>query len=370
MYGDFMNAINYIKKYKNYTFKEKSLTEIDKMIFSVLSYITYDGLVSTNSMNKRKLKDVANDYFKKYTKKNIKNNIIGVRAAIEIFKEIKDTKRYGDLLLYNDIYIGDESSQFSAVCIEIFPSLTYVSFEGTDELLSGWEEDCKMAYEFPVKAQKYAIEYLNKHFTFNPSTLIIGGHSKGGNLALVSAMYCNRLVRHRIKQVYSYDGPGLRLKQIKSRRYEKVRPKYKHVIPNNSIIGMLLRNDGNNIVIKSNAIPGLSHNALTWQIENDKFKKTSLSKYSNNFNKRMIGWLDKYSDSERKKIVDELFRIFSDNNIVSLKDIMANNKLIFNILKSTNTVDQNVKDMVKDLINILMTKEKKEIQKKEGESHV
>ena len=354
-----MNVINYIRKYKNLTFKDMRMTEVDKAIFAVLSYIRYDGLVSNNSFNKRTIREVGNEYFKSTTRKDMKKNIIGIRAAISIFKEIKDTKRYGDLLLYNDIYIGDESSQFSAVCIEISPFLTYVSFEGTDELLSGWEEDCRMAYKFPVEAQSYAIKYLNKHFTIAPTNIIVGGHSKGGNLALVSAMYANRIVRHKIREVYSYDGQGLRQKQIESLKYKRLKSKYTHVVPNNSIVGMLLRNDGDNIVVKTNTVPGFSHNIMTWQIDDISFKRTKLNKNSENFNKRFTMWLTKYTDEERKLFVDEIFKVLRENNIVSLKDIMNNYMLIFNIVKSTNTIDQVVKDMTKDLINILIKSEKK-----------
>lgn len=354
-----MNVINYIKKYKNLTFKEMKLTEIDKAIFAVLSYIRYDGLVSTNSFNKRTIKEVGDEYFKSTTRKDMKKNIIGIRSAISIFKEIKDTKRYGDLLLYNDIYIGDESSQFSALCIEISPFLTYVSFEGTDELLSGWQEDCRMAYEFPVDAQSYAIKYLNKHFTIAPTNIIVAGHSKGGNLALVASMYANRIVRHKIKEVYSYDGPGLRQKQIESLKYKKIKSKFKHIVPNNSIIGMFLRNDGDSIAVKTSTVPGFSHNILAWQVDDLNFREATLNKNSLNFNKRFTFWLTKYTDAERKLFVDEVFKIFRQNNIFSLKDIMNNYMLVFNIIKSTNTIDQVVKDMAKDLVNVLIKSEKK-----------
>ncbi len=354
-----MNVINYIKKYKNLTFKDMKLTEIDKAIFAVLSYIRYDGLVSTNSFTKRTIKEVGDEYFKSNTRKDMKKNIIGIRSAISIFKEIKDTKRYGNLLLYNDIYIGDESSQFSALCIEISPFLTYVSFEGTDELLSGWKEDCRMAYEFPVDAQSYAIKYLNKHFTLAPTNIIVGGHSKGGNLALVASMYCNRIVRHKIKEVYSYDGPGLRQKQIESLKYKKIKSKFKHIVPNNSIIGMFLRNDGDSIAVKTNTVPGFSHNILAWQVDDFNFKETVLNKNSLNFNKRFTFWLTKYTDSERKLFVDEVFKIFRQNNIVSLKDIMNNYMIVFDIIKSTNSIDQVVKDMARDLVNVLIKNEKR-----------
>ena len=48
-----------------------------------------------------------------------------------------------------------------------------------------------MAIQFPVEAQKRAISYLNRHFTFGHAPLIVGGHSKGGHLALVGSMYAN-----------------------------------------------------------------------------------------------------------------------------------------------------------------------------------
>ena len=60
---------------------------------------------------------------------------------------------------------------------------------------------------------------MNAHFTFKDCKLILGGHSKGGNLALVAAMYSNFLVRNKIIEIYSYDGQGLLEEQLNSSRY-------------------------------------------------------------------------------------------------------------------------------------------------------
>ena len=353
-----MNVINYINKYGDYTLDEKELNEIDKLIFGLLSYVKYDGLVSYNSLNKRTINDVGNEYFKIHEKKELKKNIMGIRSAIEVLRKIKDTKRYGNLLLFNDIYIGNDYQQFSALCIEINPNLVYVSFEGTDQLLSGWKEDFKMAYKFPVKAQVNAIKYLNKHFTFNKCNIIVGGHSKGGNLALIASMYCNKFVNRHIKEVYSYDGPGLRKQQIESNKYNKIKNRFRHVVPNNSVVGMLLNTDVENIVVKSNKIAGLSHNAVCWQIEDNNFKIVNPGKGSINFHLRLSKWLDKYNDIEIKRFVDELFKLFKENNITSLIEIMDNYKLILDILKSANHIDPVVKEMAKDMINILLKREK------------
>ena len=103
-----MNVIDYIDKYGDYSFKKKPLNEIDKLIFGLLSYVHYDGTVSYNSKDKRTVKQVAREFFKKNSKSDIRKNITAVRGSIKILNAIQDKKRYKDLFLYNDIYITDE----------------------------------------------------------------------------------------------------------------------------------------------------------------------------------------------------------------------------------------------------------------------
>ena len=100
----------------------------------------------------------------------------------------------------------------------------------------GWEEDFKLSYEFPVPAQTDAIKYLNKNISLFDKKVIVCGHSKGGNLSLVGSMYTNFLKRTKIKEIYSFDGPGLRKKEFLSKRFKQTEKKYKHFICNQSMI--------------------------------------------------------------------------------------------------------------------------------------
>lgn len=359
-----MNIIEYIERYGDKTFDELELTEIDKLIFSLLSYVEYNGIISNNFHNKKTIKETGDIFFSKITKKEIKKKMITIRMGINVFDKVRSSKRYGDLLLYNDIYIGDEESQFSAVCIEINPKLVYVSFEGTDYLVSGWEENFKMAYEYPVKAQRLAIKYLNERFLFKNCKLIVGGHSKGGNLALVAAMECNPIIRKKIIKVYSYDGPGLRKKQIESKKYRKIKDKYTHIIPNNSIFGLLLRNDKNYIVIKSDRKGIMAHDPTTWQLENTQLVLSELSAFSIILEKGITDWLNKYDDKTRKKFVDALADLFKKNKIVSIMEIVENYKLVIDILKEAKSMDSEVKEISKDLIKILIDYNKEFIKEK------
>ena len=255
--------------------------------------------------------------------------------------------------MYNYKYIGNESSQFSAVTYEINKDLCYVAFEGTDQLISGWKEDCKMAYQFPVDAHKYAIKYLNNNFTFNLKRIIVGGHSKGGNLALVSSMCSNYFVKRKIINIYSNDGQGLRKAQIESKKYESIKGRFIHIIPQFSIVGLLLRHDKNYTVIHS-VVPGaLAHCTSYWKIEDDHFVRDKLSPFSEILDKGIITWLDKYDDEKREKFVNSVFKILEDNNVHSLIQLKKEIKLIFKVLKSSRDIDPMVNEMMKDLLKII-----------------
>ena len=132
------NIYSYIDKYGNKTFDEEPLNLIDSAIFACLSYANLDGIVSERR-KKMSIAEVADIYFKKYTKRQIKNNITAVSIAIKLLDKLKAKRRYKDLALYNYIYSFDEEKQFSAMFIDIDYKRTYISFEVTDDLISGWK---------------------------------------------------------------------------------------------------------------------------------------------------------------------------------------------------------------------------------------
>ena len=344
-----MSIFEYIDNYGDYSFEKREFNEVDNVILSVLSYVDFNGIISNNSV-KKSIREAGEIFFKIHYKKE--KNITGVKNAIEIFKTIYNTKRYGDLSLYNYVYIGDDSRQFSAISIDINNYITYISFEGTDQLISGWEEDFKMAYMFPVEAQKFAIRYIDKYFIFNRKKLILGGHSKGGNLALVAGMCCNFFVRNRIINIYSNDGPGLRLVELKSSKYKKIKNKFIHIIPNYSIVGLLLRHSNNYRVIVSNKKSIYAHSVVSWVVDDNKFKDSSLSDVSMVLDNSVALWLDKYDFEDRERFVKSLFDIFRKCGINNLIQFMDNNKLILDVIKKSSELTGNDRKMVLDFVNL------------------
>ena len=345
-----MNVIDYIKRYGDKTFDEKKFNEVDSLIFSLLSYVEYNGIVSKNFFNKRTIEEVGIDYFSINDKRKLKKKFVSNKMGIEILKNIYNKKRYKDLLMFNDVYISDEKQQFSAVSIELEPGLVFVSFEGTDYQISGWEEDFCMVYQFPVLSQKRAINYVNRHFTISNRKLIFGGHSKGGNLAVVASMYCNFIVRGKIINIYNNDGPGLRKKQLESRNYSLIHDRLIHIIPNYTVVGLLLRHKENYRVIKSNRRSILSHAVVTWEVEDNHFKEAKLSTFSKILDEGMIKWLDNYDDKQREKFVTSLFDIFRNADIHNLLEIMNNKRVILKLIRESSNMDVETRKMILEFI--------------------
>ena len=347
-----MNIFDYVDIYKDYTFLDKSFNEVDNVIFSTLAYVDYNFIVSNNKSNKLTIKEVGDTYFSIH-KRQDKINMLAAKEGIKLLKKVKDTNRYKDILMYSYKYIGNEESQFSAITFEINKDLCYVAFEGTDQLISGWKEDCKMAYEFPVIAHKYATKYLNYNFLFSNKRIIVGGHSKGGNLALVSSMCCNYFVKNKIINVYSNDGQGLRKAQIESNKYASISDKFIHIIPQFSIVGLLLRHDQNYTVIHSTKAGALAHCTSYWKVEDDHFVRDELSPFSKILDEGIITWLNKYDDEKREKFVNSVFNILEENDVKSLLQLKKEIKLVFKVLKSTKDLDPIVAEMIKDLLKVI-----------------
>lgn len=338
---------DYIRKYKDKTFDEESFNEIDNLVFSSLIYLNFEGIVS----KERKyitLEMAGKIYLGRNLFKNIKKYEIPQMGGYNILKLIIDSKRYKDVLMYNYIYIADTDMQFGAISFKINKDLIYIAFEGTDHLLSGWKEDFQMSYEFPVPSQEYAIKYLNNTIKLFDKNVIVGGHSKGGNLALISSMYSKRHLRCKIKLIYNNDGQGLRKDQIESKNYQKIKDRYIHIIPNYSYIGILLRNDKYK-VIKTTRKDILSHSIFTWVINDNKLIETRISNISKKLEKSMNLWLDEHDDHERKKMITTIFKTLEDSGIYNTRDLIDIKKSI-SIIKKLNNIDDETKSLIVSLL--------------------
>ena len=273
-----MNLYSYIDKYGNNSFDDLKFNEVDNIIFSSIVYADISNYVSKSGFNKKTIKEVGDLFFSTYDKRE--KNVIAIKNGIKVLKYIKDTKRYGNLLLYNYCKHFNENEQFCAVTIEINKHLNYVAFQGTDGSIAGWRENGMMGYKYPILSQRRAVSYLNKFFFLSRKNLILGGHSKGGNLAIAGGMGASNYIKNKIINIYSNDGPGFKIEQIESKDYQSISDKVIHIVPNYSFFGLMFNHTGENIVIKSTKKSIIAHAMQTWVVEDKKLMRADLSEFS------------------------------------------------------------------------------------------
>ena len=338
---------NYLKDYGKYTFLDKEFNEVDNVVLSLLSYVNFTDIVPEFGNGSITLKEATKKFHKKYSKKVINSQIISIRAVCKILKDIASTKRFGNLELLNYEYYVSYDVQFGALCIKLPNRNMYISFEGTDGYVSGWEEDFMLSYKFPTKAQELAIEYLNKVVRIFGPRVYVGGHSKGGNLALVASMYCKRYVYHRIRAVFNNDGPGLRTNEYESERYLKLTKKYLHIVPEDSFFGRLLENDDDFIIVKSSKKGMFQHNAISWAVDGNSFKRGNFSKFSERAITSFNAWLNKINDAKREEFSKVLFGVLRDAGVTDLvevkKSVFSN---ISKILKQSKKISKTDKELL------------------------
>lgn len=349
------NIETYIKKYGKYTFLEKEFTEVDNVILSLIAYIDLYGIVPGFKKGKIKLSDASQKFYKKYSKKEINKNILSIRSASYLLEKLANTNRYKNLLLYNYEYKVTFDMQFGALCIMLPNKNIYVAYEGTDGYISGWEEDCMFACNFPNASQTEAINYLNKVIGIFEHKIYVGGHSKGGHLAVVASMFCKNRIRYKIKNIFNNDGPGLRQKEFLSNNYKKIDDKLIMIVPKESIVGMLLYHKDNYIVVDSKNKNIMQHNAMSWLIDDDKFKRVKLSDTSKKHEKAIIKWLSNLDDEKRLKFISSLFSVLKKANINTLNEIKQSKiNSAIKIINETKNLDKETRNMLlgcfKDLI--------------------
>ncbi len=343
------NIFDYVKKYGDKTFDEKKFNELDNVVFSLLTYLDFTD-TDINKIENSTIEIIGNQYLELYKLKEVKKYGFSEKAAYKILEAVKDKKRYKNIILDDYVYIN-ENMQFSALTFKISNKLIYISFEGTDHLMNSWKESLSLVYKFPVNSHIEAIKYLNKHIKLFGPNVIVGGHSKGGNLALISSMYTKRIKKFKIKKIYSNDGPGLRLKQYNSIKYKSIKKKYIHYIPSNSMIGILLKSD-NHVVVKTRAISFFSHTMSTWSISDDKFILSELDKRHKRLEKNIENWLAIHDDEDRKRIICTIFDVLDKNNISDTMSLLKLKNTI-KIIKELKNIDDYTKKITTDFLKYI-----------------
>lgn len=179
--------------------------------------------------------------------------------------------RFRDLLIYDHAAAFDEARdlQFAATTYVCPGHFAYVGFRGTDTTLTGWREDFNMAYQAPVEAQALAARYLAAVAADPrlPETLLVGGHSKGGNLAEYAALTATPEVQQRIARLCNHDGPGFKAGLFAETDYEPLAGRMTKQVPVDSMVGILMESFMPVEVVQATGRGFEQHSVFRWVVE-------------------------------------------------------------------------------------------------------
>ncbi len=342
------------------TFEEVPLNVVDALLLSQLSYLDLRGIIGKSERKKEcTLAYAAKRFWELHTEEDFKECVaFAVRSAGLLLRDMAKTKRFADLVLRHYVNRNDLAAEEQFVALEIVLGRkeSFISFGGTDDTLVGWKEDFNMCYLSPIPAQTDAKEYLEEVLLGGGKRVYVGGHSKGGNLAVYSAVNCKKLLRRSILHVYNFDGPGFKREFIESERYQGMKNLIETWVPESSIVGMLLEHEEDYQVVKSTQYGFMQHDAMSWEVIGAGFIELPAVKQSS---RRMATgvkeWMNGLSPQELEAFGERIYEVLTATDAKTLGELNKDRwKSVTSILHSFGTMDKKTKDMLFALIKAMV----------------
>ena len=308
------DIFSYLKWRGDLSFSQDPPNEVDALIFSGLSYIRYGSRVEAAPDVPVVLSEAAEDFFvlpdyeiRSRTQRDL--DLLHIAASTERFGNTK-------ICMYRDQLIPEQETQFAAMTFLLDDGSMFLAFRGTDNSLVGWKEDFNMTFQQTIPAQRLAKEYVRDVALEYGRPMYLGGHSKGGNLAVFSAARSSPMIQYRIRQVYNNDGPGFTKYLMGDPGYISMVPKIKTFVPQSSVIGMLLEHEEPYTVIRSKSVGILQHDLYTWEVMGKSFLQVEEVTQDYRFLDATIkAWFADMTNQERNQLVDVMFGLLGTGGV-------------------------------------------------------
>lgn len=351
------DLLEYIKWRGDLSFEQMPLNEVDGLVFSVLAYIELAGIVPVvrrGRYPKISIKDAADIYFERHKEEESLGRLIPKETTV-LFARIAKTKRYGTLRLSSYVSEINEAvdKQFAALAIHL-PKGCFITFRGTDDTLIGWKEDFLMSVSSPVPSQQQALRYVQEMGEVLKGKLYLGGHSKGGNLAVYAGIFATKNIQKRIVGIFNNDGPGFSKEIILSDGYKQIKDRIHTFVPQSSIVGLLLEHEEAYQIIKSNNKFVMQHDPFSWEIHGNYFVLAKeLTKSSVWFDKSIRQMISHMELEQKEYFIEGLFEIVSQGEYTTLSQLesMSLSKLV----KTYHHMSHETKEALRDTLLLMIS---------------
>jgi len=312
--------IDYVRWMGNFSFEEKTFCETDALVlcdvvyFDVFSGQDAPGKTFHELIRRAPVED--SDIVK----------CLGGGSAkhVSFIREIEKSRRFGQVVLkgYSETLDHKKSIQFAAADFVYKDHWNFIAFRGTDDTIAGWKEDFMIAFT-RTPAQEMALDFAKSYIDKSIKNYI-GGHSKGGNLALYAASMLPEHLQEYVSRVYDLDGPGFCEEVFDLTALNRIREKTTFIIPEFSVIGRLFEPDfPDTKIAASNESAMMQHELLSWGVKSDGLDTVlENDPRAKNINKIIDDWVENISQEDRRIFVNELFDALEADGAKTMTDIM------------------------------------------------
>ena len=337
------NMVDYVRETREIGFGDKGFNEADALVFSQIVYFPMNGIVGDDP-TKHSLAEVLE---KVLAKDRPSTALFFMNLSnIKLMKELVKSKRFGSILVsrYRELNDMKEVCQFAGVTFHHDPDNTFIAFRGTNTTYNGWKESFDLAYKDNIPSQLQGLKYLNDIADEVNQNLWLGGHSKGGNVAIYSAIHAPQAIKDRIRYIYSNDGPGFNDEDDFAKDIAEFQGRVMTYVPQSSIVGLLLFHTEPKTIVRSYTVPVLQHDPFSWKVVDGQFERldglSAVGRKIDEVLKKLIQRMDKeevetvlhmaYEIIESPaKAGEEHFPARLQALVESIKDISAEEKSAF-----------------------------------------
>ncbi len=353
------NMCDYLRWRGDLSLAERPFNDVDNLLLASLSYIDFTDIVPGPGGGAIRL-SLAVDRLLERADEDISPYVMSLaNLDADYLRALASSRRFGGARLHSYVDIVDDSRkiQFAALQADVSLGQTYVSFRGTDSTLVGWEEDFMLSFQV-TPAQRRAADYLAdalRDAQREGTTLLVGGHSKGGNLAAYAAVACPVDLLPLIGHVWSNDGPGMAPEACPAGAYDVLGERFSRIQPTYSVIGQILdRPDVPRTYVASDASGMLQHDPMTWQVLGDSFvEEPGLMAEAALLDEAFAQWIDEIPLDQRESFTRELFGVLGAGGATDLSGVAASGSLQ-RVLQAMGDMSEESRVLVNRLIELMV----------------
>lgn len=234
-----------------------------------------------------------------------------------------------------------------------------------------------MAFLDAVPGQRLAADYLKAVAgQYKRRPLLVGGHSKGGNFAVYAALHAGKRVQNRLERAYNNDGPGFKRPVLSQPAYQAIRDRITTIVPQSSLVGMLLEHEERYTIVHSTQKGMLQHDGFSWEVQGPGFiRLDEITREGQRINRAIQEFVNGLRQEQRVAFADALYTVLTCTGAKTLTELKSDAwKSAAAMVRTMKDMDKETRKMLLDMLAIMLAAQtelpKWELYKEETEEQL